>query len=95
MIFIAIANLMIILVGLVFAAVLVREMTIWAVERGSYWREPKKEESRQPRIKEQARDSVIGRMGFTGRGAPIRVLPPAAPQQDIALEDEGCSYCIM
>lgn len=95
MIFIAISNLMVILVGLIFAAALVREMTVWAVERGTYRQEPKKEEPRQPRVKEQSRDSIIGRMGFTGRGAPIRVLPPAAPQQGVSLEDEGCSYCIM
>lgn len=87
MIFIAITNLMVIMVGLVFAAALVRETTIQAVERGSYW-SSKKEKPSHPRVKEQSRAGIIKQMGFSGRGVPIRTRKRARTVLAVQNNDE-------
>lgn len=83
-----------IMIGLALGAFFVRTMTVALVEFGG-WPElkPKHTPPERPTPKVTARDAVVGRMGFSGRGLTIIRSAPALPETvDV---DEGCSYCTM
>ncbi|AXQ68930.1 hypothetical protein HOU00_gp195 [Caulobacter phage CcrPW] len=77
-----------------FGQYIICDLMVLTTELG-YRSEPKPKRTAPARSapKLTARDAVVGRMGFSGRGVLIsRGLPPPAP---MTFGDEGCHSCEM